>query len=894
MGDPLPADVRPILEREGVPAAGDRLCAWAEEVARRDPGVAVERAGRLLRWKAPDRLMGGYVRWAAGIMLHLAGRVDASREALGEAVSTFEREGRRVEADRVRLLLLDVLAERHELARARRLAADLHRRFLERGDRRRAAVALANLACAEDAADRVARARDLWRRARSHLEPGSSWHLLVEANLANVAVQEGRFQEASAGLRRVAEHAREAGMEAVAVQAELNLAEAEFAAGDVGRALERWQRVIRTASAAGFPAVELTGEVDLAHAEVALGDVTGACRRLKRTLPRLRSVGLAGEERRARRLAAVLQGPGGWRQAEGVRGVPAALLVVEAAGLDPDLDSRRVERAARRLIAEGMGHKGRLGLAWAARSAAERGRWRRAGRLAREVLDNRRSAPWARMVAHHVLGRVPGPARLRHLATAARLADGLSGRLAAPADREAFLRLRGHVYADYLELLLERGGSRNNRRALEVLARLQLGWLEEELARRADRAGDPLVERWQRLLRRLAALLREMEGESEPRIRRAGLAVQRLVHEVELELHLVELELDRRRPARADDRRWEGIADRLLEALPAGHLYAKYYLGDEDLVIFVAGGGGLRVHRVPAVVAELERLISSVRFHLDSHAQVAGATWAVARRSLEVRLHRLGRILLDPLELSGAGTVWIAPHGILHRVPWPALPVDDGSPLLERSRVTVVPGSTVTMHLLGRRPSRPRSAVVAGASLGVLPMVDREVEALGRVVGGVQLVEAAGRERFLELLRDFDLVHLAGHAVFLDGLPDASGLRLADGYVTIHDLMATPLGARMVTFGVCSALRVGGRGDRSAGFVRALMTGGVGTVVGPTAPVTDEVASTFDLAFFSALEECADPGVAFHEGIGAVIRNDPDPAGWAAFQMYGDPRPWGT
>ena len=77
----------------------------------------------------------------------------------------------------------------------------------------------------------------------------------------------------------------------------------------------------------------------------------------------------------------------------------------------------------------------------------------------------------------------------------------------------------------------------------------------------------------------------------------------------------------------------------------------------------MAGGGGLRVHRVPAVVAELERLISSVRFHLDSHAQVAGATWAVARRSLEVRLHRLGRILLDPLELSGAGTVWIAPHG---------------------------------------------------------------------------------------------------------------------------------------------------------------------------------------------------------------------------------------
>ncbi len=893
MDDPLPREVREAWESGGAPAAGELLCTWAEEMARRSPGEAVKRAARLARWRPEDALMGAYAAWAAGIMFHLAGRLDASGEALEGAARRLARAGRGVEADRVRLLLLDVLAERRQLGRARRMAAGLERRFVARGDRPRAAVALANLACAEDAADRVARARDLWRRARRDLAPGSPWRLLVDANLANVAVQEGRFQEASEALLRVAGQAREAGMEAVAVQAELNLAEAEFSAGDVGRALERWQRVIRAAAEGGFPAVELTGEVDLAHAEVALGDTAGACRRLRRTIPRLRSAGLEVEERRARRLAAILQGPGGWRQAAAERGVSGALLVVEAAGLDPDLDSRRVERAARRLLAEGMGHRGRLGLAWAARCALEQGQVRRARRLAREVVDGRASAPWARMVAHHVLGRIPGPARLRHLATAARLADGLSGRLAAPADREAFLRLRGRVYADYLELLLERGGSRNHRRALEVLARLQLGWLEDELTRRADRSGDPLVERWQRLRRRLAALLQEMEGENEPRIRRAGLQVQHLVHEVEEELQRVEVDLRRRRPALAEDRRWRGVAERLLRVLPGDHVYAEYYLGDGDLVVFVAASGGLRVRRIPGVARELDLLIASVRFHLDSHARVEGTPWPVARRSLEVRLRRLGEILVEAVGLPVGGTLWIAPHGALHRIPWPALPAGDGRPLFRRARVTVVPGSTMAAHLLGRTPTRPRSAVVAGASREELPLVDRELEALGRLVSGVRVVEAASRERFLGLLRDHDLVHLAGHAVFLDGLPDASGLRLVDGYVTTHDLLATPLGARMVTFGVCSGLRLGGSGERSAGFVRALMGGGVATVVGPTAPVTDEAASRFDLAFFGALEECGDPGAAFHRGLEAVIRHDPDPAGWAAFQMYGDPRAWG-
>ena len=144
------------------------------------------------------------------------------------------------------------------------------------------------------------------------------------------------------------------------------------------------------------------------------------------------------------------------------------------------------------------------------------------------------------------------------------------------------------------------------------------------------------------------------------------------------------------------------------------------------------------------------------------------------------------------------------------------------------------------------------------------------------------------------MMSEHELVHLAGHALFLDDLPFASGLRMSDGYVTVHDLAATRMAARFVSFGVCSGLRLGrDSGDRYAGFVLALMSGGVRTVVGPIAPVRDDVAYTFDMALHRRLAETGDPQSAFHGAVTAVRELDPRPATWGSFHLWGDPRAWG-
>jgi len=205
-----------------------------------------------------------------------------------------------------------------------------------------------------------------------------------------------------------------------------------------------------------------------------------------------------------------------------------------------------------------------------------------------------------------------------------------------------------------------------------------------------------------------------------------------------------------------------------------------------------------------------------------------------------------------------------------------------------------VPGAGAVAGLLQDTPRRPARTAFGAAATDGLPLVSDEIRELARLAPGSAVIEATTRDEFLAMLSSYDTVHLAGHAVFLDGMPSASGLRLSDGYVTVHDLAATRLAASLVTFGVCSGVRVGDDlvDHRYDGFLRALLAGGVRTVVGAVSPLRDEVAFAFDLKLYRAFDRLGDPGAAFAAAVAAVRRDHPSPAVWGSFHLYGDHRVW--
>ena len=172
-------------------------------------------------------------------------------------------------------------------------------------------------------------------------------------------------------------------------------------------------------------------------------------------------------------------------------------------------------------------------------------------------------------------------------------------------------------------------------------------------------------------------------------------------------------------------------------------------------------------------------------------------------RALESTLTRLGRLLLHGVDLEGIETLWVAPHGLLYGIPWAGLSCSDGKLLLDHvTTVTVVPGSGVAARLLEGYGERPTRFGFAGAAVGDLPEVDLEMRDLKEIMPQSEVVTNSDRSSFMRMLKTCDAVHLAGHAVFLDGLPAASGLRMSDGFITVHDLAASQLNTRFVSFGV--------------------------------------------------------------------------------------------
>jgi CHAT domain-containing protein/tetratricopeptide (TPR) repeat protein len=899
----FPDEVAILLASGEEEAAGEGLRAYAERLARVEPGRGIAWSEAAAATRIDQPLFGAYVRWSTGIVHHLTGEPARAEKDLADAAKLMSRCGRPDLADRASLLLIDCYGEQLRLDRARRLARRLERRFIERSDPERGAVALANLACAEDAADRVDRARVLWRRAIRRMEPGSLRHLLARANLANAAALAGRFSEAADEHREIAAAARGLGFDNLARHAELNLAETEFAMGRVETAFALWQHVIDAARTDGDVGMELVAEVDLATAETELGELGLAEARLDRSLPRLAQAGLLHDETRALRLRAVIEAARGRfdRSREIIARIGGAasplqqdLLAVDMSLLDPAVEPRAIVQASRRLGIAGLRHRALLGLAWAAERHLERGDRRSAARLANEALADRRASAWVRLVAHHVLGRIGGPKASRHLFRAVHWADQLLGKLSATSDRSAFLTIREDVYLDLMAMLLERNTSRDRRRALDTLAKFRSGWFLDEMARRADRGDDPQVKRWQELRSRLAALLRRVEGQEEPRVRRVGVEIHHELRGVEDELMETEVALARRWPGLLPGVLGRPVSRSLMERLPEDELFVEYFLDARDLVVFTAWRGRLSTHRVRNAAPEIRSLAASVRFHMDTATWRQGASSRTSEEALRHRLRRLGELLLDPLPPTGWRALWVAPHAELYQLPWATLEADGHAPLIDRTIVTLVPGAGVAAALLHEEPRSPHRMAFGAAASTDLPMVGAEVRELARMLPGAVAVETTTRDDFIGMLSSYDLVHLAGHAVFLDGLPSASGLRLSDGYVTVHDLAATRIAASMVTFGVCSGVRMGADhvNHRFDGFLRSLLAGGVRSVVGAISPVMDDVAYAFDLELYRGIGELDNPGIAYQSAVHSLRRRDPNPAIWGNFHFFGDHRPW--
>lgn len=269
----------------------------------------------------------------------------------------------------------------------------------------------------------------------------------------------------------------------------------------------------------------------------------------------------------------------------------------------------------------------------------------------------------------------------------------------------------------------------------------------------------------------------------------------------------------------------------------------------------------------------------------------------------ERELQRLGKILIDPIELPAGARVIFVPDPLFCRIPFAALP-EQGRYLIENRIVQVAPSATLAVQISpveehqfssilllasseapGAYPSLQPLEQTIGEAKSIAPLYPKHLLLLG---------SDARAKALLRIGRDYDVINFGGHAIVDDRKPSASSLLIGrNGALHAADIEACRLPrTRLVVLGACSTgVGEAHRGEGALSLARAFMAAGVPAVVNTIGPVEDRAGAMLLTAFHKAYVSGFDPAAALRIAQLRLL-HDPDPslnaaAAWAAFQVVG-------
>jgi tetratricopeptide (TPR) repeat protein len=294
---------------------------------------------------------------------------------------------------------------------------------------------------------------------------------------------------------------------------------------------------------------------------------------------------------------------------------------------------------------------------------------------------------------------------------------------------------------------------------------------------------------------------------------------------------------------------------------------------DGGLHAVVLAGGRLTLHRL-GDLQEVSRELAGLRFGLRRLAFGHGspASLQAAADAVGYAAGRLDELLVGPLRarVGADRPLVLVPTGVLHALPWSALPSLAGRPL------SVAPSAA-----LWRRAAAAATAGTAGGPVVIvegpgLPGAAGEVAALaGRYPDATCLAgPAATVARAAEALDGAELAHVAAHGTFRVDNPLFSSLQLADGPLTVYDLEGLARAPRRLVLSACDSGLSGVRpGDELMGLAGALFALGMSTLVASVVPVPDAATKELMLALHQRLQAGVGPAAALAAAQAAAGRD---------------------
>jgi len=316
-----------------------------------------------------------------------------------------------------------------------------------------------------------------------------------------------------------------------------------------------------------------------------------------------------------------------------------------------------------------------------------------------------------------------------------------------------------------------------------------------------------------------------------------------------------------------------------------------YATVQDEILAYVIGRDGYSLVRGLASRTEIERSVERLRFQWNKMTMRAYVREDDSQRleSADRILRDLYRRLVEPLEpLLPGQRLTIAPHGVLHNVPFPALHDGDGY-LIDRREIAYTPSCSVWKLCRQREEPNGGDSLIYGVPEEGIACTREELADLRQVVPDATFFEGeAATTSALPRNGVFRYLHFATHAVFRKDNPFFSALRMNDGWLFAHELYERRLECSLVTLSAChtGASRVS-PGDETLGLVYGFLHAGARAVLVSLWAADDAATALLMKECYTAMAGGAGRAAALRTAAQKVRERWTHPYYWAPFALIG-------
>jgi tetratricopeptide (TPR) repeat protein len=917
------------------------------EAVRQEVRVNIERAHHLadaaleIAHRINDAEALGLANRAKANALWFGGQLHLAIELFDAAVEQFEGADAEQEAGRTLSSSIQPLILMGQYERALAAAERARGIFHRANDLRRLARLEINVANIHQRQARPAEALASYERAYHQLEPYKDQEAMAAAlhNMAVCLITLNDFERALETYRRARKVSKESAMPLVVAQADYNIAYLYFLRGDHRRAIQGLRatrelcsknRIEYHSALCDLDQSEIYLEINLSReaARLAQGaqkqfEKLGTTFEVGRSLVNY-AIALHQQEdsgaaldlfREAREVFAKENNPAWQALIELYR----ALVLLETgaveAAVEPSVAALQFFQAA------GLSRRAILSHLVLARAFHNTGRLSEAEVHAdaalRELADAQ--APVLAYHAHVIIGdlhRTRGKSRegYHSYCRAQRNLEAMRSRLQGEELKIAFMKGRADVYEKLVAICLEQKGSGVFERAFRYIEQAKSRSLVElmfgvtrsnpilhgnqprTIETEASKSLAKLRQELNWCYRRLEIEQTRPDGISLARIQ----DLQASARSKEDELIEAILDLPAGFGTEADNQPAKPVKlEEIQAALGSETTLVEYFQIGPRFIAAVLTQSGLEI--IPLVEAgDVASSLRMLGFQL-SKFEVPGLETIQSSHSLlaatQSRLRDLYHQLVGPLlrKLSGRRLI-VAPHGVLHYLPFHAL-LEGDTYLIDRFTISYTPSASMYAICAGvGRQASPRNAgtsLLLGVPDKRAPWIRNEIRSVAEILPNS--VIRLGRQAGINVLRTVGassrIIHIATHGVFRRDNPMLSTVRLGDSYVNIYDFYELSLPVELLTLSGCSTgLSVIAAGDELLGLIRGLLTTGAEALLLSLWDVHDQTTARLMASFYREIRGHRDKGEALRNAMLELRETHPHPYYWAPFVLVGKTR----